>query len=300
MSERVIRLDEGYQFGLGIFETIAVERNVPLLLKEHLERLERSMQFLQIAWKHQGLPADSMAGDGSRVRSGKPMDEKMAGGSESRAVGRKLTAEMRPGSRMSGEMEKQIRQYLACHPLDHGALKLMVSAENTILIHRPNPYTAGRYEKGFRMDYSRVLRNETSPLIFHKTLNYGDCILEKRRAAAAGYDELIFLNTKGQLCEGTTTNLFLIKSGKLYTPKTACGMLPGIMRNWVLCQEEAEETVIFPEQVKTFDECFVTNSLMGIMPVVSLGGHEFLKRDTADRLLRRWQAEVRLLTQSRR
>lgn len=269
MTRKDLRLDDGYQFGIGVFETIAVEQNIPLLLEEHLQRMEQSMHFLGIEWKRQGLLAADTAGgrdEGAELQSRRgQMQEDLAG---------------------------QIRQYLEMHPLGHGALKLLVSEENTVLTHRPNPYTAARYEKGFRMDYSHILRNETSPFVFHKTLNYGDCILEKRNAAAKGLDELVFLNTKGQLCEGTTTNLFFVKKGKLYTPEKACGLLPGIMRDWVMRRKVVEETVILPEQIEAFDECFVTNSLMGVMPAVCLGKHEFGKRDMADCLLERWQEEI--------
>lgn len=265
MNRKELRLDDGYQFGLGVFETIAVERSMPLLLEEHLQRMGRSMQFFGIVWKRQGLQADESSEE---------------------------AAFQNTCGRMQEDLSEQIRQYLEAHPLEHGALKLMVSAENTVLTHRPNPYSPDRYEAGFQMDYSRILRNETSPFVFHKTLNYGDCILEKRSAAAKGIDELVFLNTKGQLCEGTTTNLFFAKNGKVYTPERTCGLLPGIMRDWVMRRKPVEETVILPGQTGAFDECFVTNSLMGIMPVVRLGDHEFWKRDTADRLLRCWREET--------
>mgnify|MGYP000553325310 FL=1 len=65
------------------------------------------------------------------------------------------------------------------------------------------------------MDFSSVRRNETSPLTAYKTLNYGDCILEKRGAGKAGVDERIFLNTRGELAEGTLSNVFFLKEGKL-------------------------------------------------------------------------------------
>ena len=85
------------------------------------------------------------------------------------------------------------------------------------------------------MDFSAVVRNDTSPLVGHKTMNYGDCILAHRAAAAAGMDERIFLNTRGQLAEGTVSNLFLVSGGRLYTPALSCGLLPGVLRDY-LCR----------------------------------------------------------------
>lgn len=236
-----INLDEGYQFGIGLFETIAVEKGNPLLLEEHLGRLRKSMGFL-------GLK-QSLA-------------------------------------------EREIAAYLAAHPMEHGVLKIMVSQDNLVFTSRQNPYTEEKYRKGFFMDYSQVLRNETSPLVYHKTMNYGDCILEKRKAAVRGLDELIFLNTRGEICEGTSTNVFFVKNECIYTPKLSCGMLPGIMRGFVCSRRQVEEKIIYPSDVKEYGECFVTNSLMGIMPVTRLGEKQFKKRDAADQLMREYRAQI--------
>lgn len=224
-------LDEGYQFGLGAFETIAVEDGYPVFLEWHLERLREAMQFMGF-WHEVS--------------------------------------------------QEQIRQHT--EKIGQTVLKIMASKENLVFVTRKNHYTKEQYDRGFQMDFSSVRRNETSPLTYHKTMNYGDCILEKRRAVQSGIDERIFLNTRGEICEGTTTNIFFRKAEKLYTPKKECGLLPGVMRRFVISETDVEESVIFPEQIKKFDECFVTNSLMGIMPVQSLAGHIFTERTTAHQL----------------
>lgn len=108
-----------------------------------------------------------------------------------------------------------------------------------------------------------------------KTLNYADNILEKRLAKQRGYDEPIFLNTKGELSEGATTNLFFVSGKKLFTPALSCGLLDGILRQYLLKNYQVEECIIKPEQVSDFDEMFVTNSLLGIMPICRLGEHKF-------------------------
>ncbi len=238
-----IMLDEGYQFGLGLFETIAVEENCPVFLERHLNRLKGSMTALHI-----GGEADSL--------------------------------------------KERIREYLQEHPMEYGALKVMISGENQILTSRQNPYGAEQFQKGFITDFSPVRRNETSPLTFHKTFNYGDCILEKRRAHEVGVDERIFLNTRGEICEGTVCNVFFAREEKLYTPVLSSGMLPGIMRGFVMETCHTEEIVLHPEEVKNYTECFVTNSLMGIMPVSRLGEWTFPGRSLAKRLMARYQEQV--------
>lgn len=235
-----IELDEGFFFGLGAFETVAVYHH-PVFLREHLERLNRAMTFL-------GL---------------------------------------------SGQVtEEEVYAYLEEHPVECGALKIVVSEKNRLFLTRKNPYTQEIYEKGFLADFAKVRRNETSPFTYHKTLNYGDSILEKRRAAGEGLDEVIFRNGRGEICEGAVTNIFFAKKGKVFTPEISCGLLPGILRNYLMKSLEVTERKIMPEELAEFDECFVTNSLMGIMSVRKLGGRVFESRETAERMRERYQREV--------
>lgn len=238
-----INLDECYQFGLGAFETIAIEHGHPVFLPRHLARLDRAADFLELT--------------SCAVRNINPDT---------------ITAYL-------NEQEKNGTS------LSHCALKIMISNENTIYHIRSNPYVPAQYKKGFVMDFSSVMRNESSPLTYHKTMNYGDCILEKRLAARQGMNERIFQNSKGEICEGTVSNIFFVRDQKLFTPKISCGLLPGILREYLCESFPVEETVILPSDLDQYQECFVTNSLMGIMPVKKLAGHNFSKRDMSDQLL---------------
>ncbi len=222
-----IILDEGYQFGLGVFETISIEHNVPVFLSWHLERLRHSLRELGI---RQNID------------------------------------------------ESYVCSWLSAHPGEHQALKIMASDENLILTIRPNPYTPEQIAAGFSLSYSHVFRNETSPLTRHKTLNYGDCILEKRRAREKGADELILCNSRGEICEGTTTNIFFVRHGQIYTPPVSCGLLPGILRRFILEQYPVNEQILYREDALQMEECFVTNSLMGVMPVNTLGWKRYPSR----------------------
>lgn len=233
-----IILDDCYQFGLGLFETIAIENNKPLLLSYHLERLQNSIETFGI----------------------------------NQTVSK-----------------KQIEDYLIKHDLLHHALKIMVSDKNLLFTIRPNPYTKEQYSQGFSLDYSPVMRNETSILTHHKTMNYGDCILEKRRTKLLGVDELLFLNSRGEICEGTTTNIFFVKSGIIYTPPVSCGLLPGIMRRYIIETYPVVEKVLHLEDISQMEECFVTNSLLGIMKVTSVSNVTFSKNDITHKCITQWQ-----------
>lgn len=252
-----ITLDECFQFGLGAFETIGIEQGTPILLEKHLKRLERAADFLKL-----GDP--TVRG----ITAGK-IEEYLK------------EQKKRP------EVQKEF------DGLEHCALKLMLTKENAVYSLRANHYTPENYEKGFTMDVSKVKRNETSPLVYHKTMNYGDCILEKRNAAAAGMDERLFLNTKKQISEGTVSNVFFVRKGVIYTPKVSCGLLPGILREYLCDKEEVEETYIYVQDLKWYQECFVTNSLMGIMPVRQIEGIRFEEDKVTKELLGKYQKMVR-------
>ena len=97
------------------------------------------------------------------------------------------------------------------------------------------------------------------------------------------------MNTQKQICEGATTNIFFVREGRIFTPRTDCGLLNGVLRRYLLERYPIRETTIYPEQVLGFDELFLTNSLLGIMPVASWNGHSFPQRKVSQRLLQDYQ-----------
>ena len=252
-----VTLDECFQFGLGAFETIGMEQGTPILLDKHLKRLERAADFLKL------------------------------GSLSERGVTVQKIAEYLEEQKIRTEVQKEFGN------LEHCALKIMLTKENVVYSLRANHYTPEKYEKGFFMDISEVKRNETSALVYHKTMNYGDCILEKRNATAAGMDERLFLNTKEQISEGTVSNVFFVRNGVICTPQVSCGLLPGILREYLCEKEEVEETDIYVQDLKWYQECFVTNSLMGIMPVRQIGGVRFEEEKVTKELMRKYQEMVR-------
>ena len=219
-SGSTVLADDGFYFGIGAFETIAVEEGIPQLLAWHLERLRDSLAFFGI-------------------------DQSVE--------------------------EQEVLAYLNACPQSeekqHGALKITVTAQNKLFGLRKNTYSEEQYQNGFRL----------------KTLGIADNIMEKRNAKKSGLDEKIFLNQKGQISEGCTTNIFFIQDDKLVTPPVSSGMLPGVMRRYVIKEAGRrgvllEEKELYPEDISKCNGCFVTNSLLGMMPAASFGEQKF---DTA-------------------
>ena len=86
-----------------------------------------------------------------------------------------------------------------------------------------------------------------------------------RAALAPGVDEAIFLNERGELCEGTIFNLFLKVDGTCLTPPVESGLLPGVLREILLRRGEARTAVLRPDDLPR-GQLFVGNSLRGLCP----------------------------------
>ena len=237
----LIELDEGYSFGLGLFETILFYKGKPIFLDEHLARINKSITDLEL--KIEKLKKD------------------------------------------------EVFQYLNNNKntLEYEVLKIVLSEKNRIFLKREYTYTEKDYQKGFSLNISKVRRNETSIFTFHKTLNYGDNILEKRKSKKLGYDEPIFLNSKNQITEGATSNIFVVVEDKIYTPKLSCGLLNGIVRQYIISNYDVIESEIDLEFLNNADEIFLTNSLFGIMPVNNLEKKVFKSQEISKNILQNYK-----------
>lgn len=132
-------------------------------------------------------------------------------------------------------------------------------------------------------------RNEFSPLAGLKCASYAENPIALDHARRQGFDETIFLNTSGHLCEAATANLFLVKNGALFTPSLESGCLPGITREVIL---ELAEEIGMPCEVGAFAlnhlesaaEMFLTSSAGGVMPVSRIGDRELASGPVSLRL----------------
>lgn len=163
--------------------------------------------------------------------------------------------------------KEEVLKYIESLNITNKALKITVTEKNIIITYRDIPYTKEDYNKGFKIKISEVLRNSTSILPSIKSINYIENIIEKRKAVDDGFDDVLFFNEKGYLCETSTSNIFCIKDGVISTPKISNGLLNGTVRNWVIENYNVYENNITKEQLKNMDEVFVTNSLFGIMKI---------------------------------
>ena len=121
------------------------------------------------------------------------------------------------------------------------------------------------------------------PLSGLKTLNYGRHALGLRYARERGADEGLWRNHRGRVVEGCWSNVFVAKGGRLFTPSTREGLLPGVVRGHVIQAAKSRGVAVHdgPLRIKRLlvaDGVFVTSSLRGLCPVTHLDGLPLGKR----------------------
>lgn len=146
-------------------------------------------------------------------------------------------------------------------------VKLVVSDNNILISKRDITYKKEDYIQGFKVKISDIYRNPKSHFTYLKSINYLDNSIERDLALKDGYKEVIFLNYENKLTEGSVSNLFWISDGKIYTPSIECGLLSGIVRDWVINNFQVFEGKYELNDLLDAEGAFITNSLMGIMPI---------------------------------
>lgn len=161
----------------------------------------------------------------------------------------------------------EISNLIKKYSINNCALKIILSPENIILTTRDIPYKESDYKKGFSLNVSEILKNDTSDLPFHKWTGYIENLFIREEAIKNGFNDSILINTKGKISETTISNIFFIKNGQIYTPGKNCGILNGIIRNWIISNYTVTEGEYTLEEIIDSDGAFLTNSLIGIIKI---------------------------------
>lgn len=154
-------------------------------------------------------------------------------------------------------------------------VKILVTPKNIIITKRKNQYRNTDYQNGFTLRLSKVIRNSTSNLCYIKSINYIENIIEKNNAMENGYNDAIFLNEKEMITETSCANIFIIKNNIIQTPNVGSGLLSGIVREFIISKFRVEELNLSIDDIKSADEVFITNSIVGVMPVVKIDNTTF-------------------------
>lgn len=252
---RIAPFDSGFLHGIGLFETMRASGGAVPLLERHLARLHTSCRELDLA-----VELDSTA----------------------------IAAQIAELLEANGLTDARVRLTVS-----HGDMMAADAQQpdppRTVLISAApfSPYPDALYEKGMTVEVSSYYQNPMSPVCGHKTTSYMDRMYALRCAQKAGAGEALWFSTPEKwLAEGCVSNVFLVnKAAQVFTPPLRVPekpelrlVLPGITRQRVIESAAAEgipieEKLLRIEDVLLASEIFITNSIMGIMPVVRVERH---------------------------
>lgn len=198
--------------------------------------------------------------------------------------------------RLGKKIELEIvENFIKANNIKNIALKVVVTEKNIIFTTREIKYTEEHYIKGFYVKFADGMRNSKATTTYLKSLNYLDNILEYEDAIKEGYNEALFFNEREQLSEGCTTNVFIIKENVIYTPLTSCGLLKGIIRDFIIKNFDVVEKEIRKEDILNADEVFLTNSIVGVIKVAEIESSRYVCnktekiRETYETYIDRWR-----------
>lgn len=166
-----------------------------------------------------------------------------------------------------------------------GSEMMGVSAQNNtihlaIAVWHWGDYFADKM-KGIRLTHAQWRRPapDTAPCHAKAAGLYMICTLSKHAAEKAGYQDALMLDYRGQIAEATGANIFFVRDGVLHTPTPDC-FLNGLTRQTTIAlararQIEVVERAIFPDELSTFSECFITGSAAELTPVAEIGEHRY-------------------------
>jgi branched-chain amino acid aminotransferase len=153
--------------------------------------------------------------------------------------------------------------------------------------------------KGIRLDMAEYRRPDpaTAPCQSKAAGLYMICTISKHRAERKGYADALMLDFEGFVAECTGANVFFIRDGAIHTP-VADRFLDGITRRTVieLAKRQGFEVIerrIRPEELVSFNECFITGSAAEVTPVGEIGPYRFRPGNMTRVLMEEYGAEVR-------
>jgi len=104
--------------------------------------------------------------------------------------------------------------------------------------------------------------------LFHKTTNRKIYDFAFAAASSAGFDDILFVNSRGEVTEGAISNVLIEKDGRWYTPPVACGLLPGVYRRFLLeTRVDLEERIFTLDDVRNADAVYICNAVRGLRRV---------------------------------
>jgi branched-chain amino acid aminotransferase len=231
-------LDHGLVVGDGVFETLRVYRGVPFAWTRHFARLRSSADGL-------GLVA--------------PAEAELRAATEAVLAANALT-------------EARLRITVTGGPAPPGSRRARVPPTVMVVGFELEPTSP-------TADVMIVpwTRNDGGALAGLKTISYAENVRALMYVEERGAHEAIFANTKGNLCEATGSNVFLVLDGACCTPPLSAGCLNGVTRQ-LLLQLGSELGIPIDERdvpvdaLRRADEAFVSSTVREVQPIATVDG----------------------------
>ncbi len=225
ISENVPIVSQPDQFFL--IETMLWDGGYPLL-EFHLDRLEDSALYFDFAYDRAAVRG--ALEDHARTFA----DQKLAGAE-------------------------------ASSPRSPRRVRLLFDAEGSARIDSEALLPPGDPNRIGRVCISNVRTDSADATLYHKTTQRPLYTLEHVRAKERGFDDVFFLNLRGEVTEGAISNIFIEKDGRWFTPRVECGLLAGVYRRHLLeTRPEIEEHVLSLEDLRSADAIYLCNAVRGL------------------------------------
>lgn len=240
-SGEISALDRGLHYGDGLFETLACRGGRVRFLSLHLERLAAGCERLRIRI------------DPGTVRQ---EIESAAAGVQSSLI-KLIVTRGRALARGYGWSGHE-------------------SATRVLLRYAWPQEDPAAQEEGVCVRVARMTLGENAALAGMKHLNRLEQVLARAEVPVADAAELLLFSSSGRLVGGTMSNVFIVRGGRLATPRIDLCGVAGVMRRVVLREAaragiDAEEDTLTERDLQQADEIFLTNARIGIWPVRALG-----------------------------
>ena len=184
-----------------------------------------------------------------------------------------------------GTLKRLLEKEIASKSYPNASIRIAFLREGKksrffLIVKEAKRYPPSLYEKGVSIQTSPTRRNAISAM--DAQIKGRDCLngllstLDGREGEAV---EEIYLDSRGYVTEGRISNIFMVKDGVLFTPPTFLGVLRGITRDQVIQEARGLHVSVREEPFTRFnlygaDGVFLTNTSMGVMPVVSVDGRK--------------------------
>lgn len=239
--------DHGFVYGEGVYETLRTYNRVPFLYDRHMRRLRQSADRLLL-----DVPFD----DASLLKW--------------------ITQTVAAAGDLN---EAYIRILLTRGVGDLNYDPKSTPTPTTVIIVKPFEAPPARvFTDGIRISLVDMLRNHpksVNPLI--KSNNLLNNALAMQAAYRAGAEEALMCNFRGELTECSQANFFMVRGGAALTPKSDAGLLEGVTRAFIFelgrkLGIDVREVTLFPKDLETADEMFITSTTRELSPVVNVDG----------------------------